>query len=229
MRYFWMLILLLSISACAPNYYAPPPEVPESIAVIYTPAIGWIRNNLHACAATHPKIALTLEERPLTSLDVEAAEVILKLGPAPEQIARHATLLGWEQIMIISDPNIPSGQLELPDLRLLFASMEPEYQLWSYPSDSELSNIFDQFVLLGKPSSPHVLIAPDPQAMLMVIRDQPNSVGYIPQTWLRENTALNTIVDSYPDEFKQPILALTNGEPFGLTRELLACIQSTLP
>jgi len=224
-------VILLLLAACGTYNYAPVPSHPEPLAIVHTPALAWMQDTLHLCASAHPKIALTVREVPVSALDLGAAHAILKLGPAPEEVLQdaHATLLGWESILIISSPEIPPGHLELPDLQILYTSLQPDYQAWSYPEGSEMSLIFNENILDGKTASPHLLIAPDPGAMLESVTMQPNTVGFIPQSWLDGDETINIIREGYPEGFRQPILALTNGEPSGLTVDFLKCLEELLP
>jgi hypothetical protein len=227
MRNLYILSILFLLAACAPFDYSPAPNPPQPFTIIHTPALAWMQDTLHLCATANPKIALRVEELPVSALEIGAADAILKLGTNPEELINnaHATLLGWEYITIISSPDISPSQLELPDLKILYSTVEPTYQAWIYPQGSELSTIFRQQILADEATSPHLLIAPDPQAMLEAISTQPNSVGFLPQSWLAEGVALNNIQGDY----RQPILALTKSEPVGLTVEFLKCLEELLP
>ncbi len=223
------LLILLLVSACGSYDYAPPPPTPEHLSIIHTPALGWMRELLHQCTVDHPEVALTVEERPATALELGAAEAVLKLGPPPEGLEGQVTLLGWEQIVIISDPNIAPSQLELPDLQQVYTSLAPAYQAWSYPENDELRVIFDEVVLTGKEISPHTKIAPNPRAMLASVEGDSNAVGYIPQSWLaEENIQLIPIIKETGAALRQPILAITMGQPEGVTRTFLACLTDAI-
>ncbi|MBL7163338.1 MAG: hypothetical protein ISS57_12085 [Anaerolineales bacterium] len=227
-RHFALLVLLL-VSACGTFDYAPLSPTPEHISVIHTPAIGWIKDTLHQCAVDHPEIALTVEEWPAAALDPGAADVIIKLGTPPEDFASDATLLGWEQIVIIAHPNIPASQLELPDLQNIYTSLDPVYQAWTYPETSPLRSTFDEVVLNGTAPSPHTKIAPSPIAMLESMQTDSSAVGYIPQSWIAEgDIQVIPMNDEIKSALRQPIIALTNDEPDGVARELLACLTNLI-
>jgi len=218
-------LLFFLISACGSFDYSPPPQTPEHMSVIHTPALGWMEGNLHQCAVEHPEIALTIREQPFAELDSLAADVILKLGTPPEDVVSYATLLGWEQIVIVANPNIPVSQLELPDLRIIYSSLEPSYQPWSYPERDELRVIFDEVMLDNKDISPHTRIAPSPRAMLNIILGNSEAVGYIPISWLdEEEIKIVPVSDDAASALRQPILALTYDEPEGALRTYLACL-----
>ena len=229
MRRCFTLLALLLVSACGTFDYAPLPPTPEHISVIHTPAIGWIGNTLHQCAVDHPGIALTIDEWPDAALDLEAADVIIMLGTPTEDFESDATLLGWEQIAIIANPNIPASQLELPDLQNIYISLNPAYQAWTYPKANPLRSTFDEVVLNSTAPSPHVKIAPNPRAMLESIQTDSSAVGYIPQSWIAEGDILVIPTnDEIESALRQPIIALTDGVPAGVTRELLACLTNLI-
>lgn len=231
MRKILLWILLLPLAGCLPFDYAPPPPTPEHVSVAYTPALSGIINTIHACALSNPKIAITTQVLPLNALEIGVADVILKLGPAPEGQfeAAYVTLLGQEQIVAIASPNIAPGQIEIPDVKILYTSLVPEYQVWQYPEGSELREIFDMHVLSGDNTTPQALMAPDPEAMLTSVSRHPNSVGYIPTSMLPAETTLSVSDAGAPQGFVQPVLGYTSSEPGGLLREFLHCLSETLP
>jgi len=188
-----------------------------------------MRETLHQCALDHPEIALTVDEWPSTALDVGAAEATLWLGSPPEGYSGSATLLGWEQIVIIANPDIPLTEIELADIRQIYTSIEPQYQAWSFPENSELRVVFDEVVLENNQISPHTKIAPNPGKLLEAIDGGSQGLGYITQSWLpAENVQIVPINAETASALRQPILALTTGEPQGGTRNLLACLTTKL-
>ena len=179
MRKLLPLLFFILITACSAYDYSPPPATPEHTRVIHTPALGWMRETLHQCALDHPEIALTVDEWPSTALDVGAAEATLWLGSPPEGYSGSATLLGWEQIVIIANPDIPLTEIELADIRQIYTSIEPQYQAWSFPENSELRVVFDEVVLENNQISPHTKIAPNPGKLLEAIDGGSQGLGYI--------------------------------------------------
>ncbi len=230
MRKYYLPLIMGLLASCRPIEKVPPPPTPEHITVVYTPALGWMAENMHQCALDHPEIALTVEERPSSAFDVGAAEATLVLGAPPEGFTGSPTLLGWEQIVVISDPNIAVTQLEVLDLIKIYTSLEPAYQVWSYPENSELREIFDEILLDYREVSPHTMIAPHPGALLESIEEESQWVGYLPQSWLSgENIQLVPLDDEITTALRQPVLALTLDEPQGVTRIFLKCLTDRMP
>ena len=160
MRNILSILVLFCTGACTPFAYSSPPPTPEHLSVVYTPALGWIEENLNQCSLDHPEIVLTTEVRPASSIEGGASTVTLTLGTIPEGFSGTATQLGWEQVVVIANTEIPTSQLELPDLQNLYTSLEPQFQAWTYPKDSELRLVFDEKILNNSKHSPDLIVAP---------------------------------------------------------------------
>ncbi len=225
MRKFIILGILLLLSACTSFEYAPPPPTPQRLHVIYSPALAWMQESLHQCAVDTPGLALTVEVRAASMLHPEAGALTLRLGSAPDDEQHQTYLLGYEELVVFAHPDIPPSQLEAIDVAITFRSLEPAYQAWTYPPGDEIRAAFDAFLLAESGPSPHVKIAPNPNAMLDVVTNQTNSIGYATQHWARSD------VQSIPlgSESRLPILALTVDEPQGLMRSFIVCLQASLP
>ncbi len=229
MRKLFLPLIMGLLASCRPIEKLPPPPTPEHILVVYTPALGWMAENMHQCALDQPEVALTIEERPSSAFVVGAAEATLVLGAPPEGFTGTPTMLGWEQIVVISDPNIAVTQLEVLDLIQIYTSLEPAYQAWSYPENSELREIFDESLLDNREVSPHTQIAPHPGALLESFEGEIQGVGYVPQSWLSsENIQLVPLDDESTAALQQPVLALTLDEPQGVMRIFLRCLTDRM-
>jgi|APSaa5957512622_1039677.scaffolds.fasta_scaffold62013_1 hypothetical protein len=224
-----VMIFISSLTACSGIDYSEPPAEPRTLSVSYTPALGWIAEDLNLCALDNPEIALIVTEAPASGLDFGAAEVYLRLGTAPEETPHIATLLGYESIVVIAHPDVPPSHLEIIDVQIHYTHLNAEYQTWAYPPGDEMRATFDTVVLKGAKPSPHTKIAPHPEAMLEAIATTPGSVGYSSEHWLRSEVQSADPGLDYAQALRQPILALTATEPQGATRQLLACLQNALP
>lgn len=228
-RVAFVIILVSSLSACSGMEYAEPPAAPHALSVSYTPALGWIAEDLNHCAMEIPEIALIVTEAPASGLDFGAAEVYLRLGAAPEAPPYTATLLGYESIVVIAHPDVSPSYLEIIDVNIHYTHLDAEYITWMYPLGDEMRAIFDAVVLQGAEPSPHTQMAPNPAAMLEAIAATPGSVGYISEHWLQPGVQSADPGPNYADALRVPILALTAADPQGATRQFLACLQNTLP
>jgi hypothetical protein len=218
------LVSILFLAACTSFDYTTPPPTPQTIAVTYSPYLSWMVESLHTCSNNIQQIALVIEES-ASHAEPEAGEVILWLGTPPQGYSAFASQLGWEELTIITHPNNESTQLDVSSIVKSYTSLEPPYQAWTYPQSSQPRQVFDAIMLENKVTSPHVLLAPDPEAMLQAISGDPNAIGYLPHHWLDERVTPIPL----ETDLQQPILALTQEESQGLTRQLLACLQNVLP
>jgi hypothetical protein len=80
------------------------------------------------------------------------------------------------------------------------------------------------------------MLAPDPEAMLEAISSDANAIGYVPNLLLSTSDpslaakVKKLQVDtSLREKVNQPVIAVTQGEPEGLIRELLVCVQGVIP
>jgi hypothetical protein len=92
-------------------------------------------------------------------------------------------------------------------------------QVWVYASAEDVQGVFDQFVMEGRSVVPSANVAVSPQQMSDTLINQPNTVGILPRHWKvgdsREVFSVATV----------PVLALTNNEPQGVVKGLIACLQ----
>ncbi len=229
MRKFLLVFLLAFTAACTPFAYSVPPPEPEHLSVAYTPALSWMEDNLNRCAQDQPEISLTVEVRPTASIEVGAVDVTLTLDTLPEGFSGTAAQLGWEQVVVIANAEIPATQLELPDLQNLYTSLAPVYQPWSYPENSELHTLFAEVILKEIEQSPHTKIAPNSEAMLAAVNNGPLAVGFIPITALgAENIQIIPMPEEIAAKLFLPVLALTPEESQGNARIFLSCLTDSL-
>ena len=229
MRNLILLTTLAFTTACTPFAYSASPPTPQHLSVVYTPALSWMELNLNRCAQDQPEISITVEVRPVTSIEVGAADVTLVFGALPEGIRANVVQLGWEQVTVIANAEIPATQLELPDLQKLYTSLAPVYQPWTYPDNSELHAIFAELILKGIEPSPHTKIAPNPETMQAAINEASSAVGFIPISSVSaENIQIIPLPEEISAQMLMPILALSTAEPKGNVLILLGCLTDSL-
>ena len=216
---------LLLVTACKPIAAAAPLPTPQLITVAITPTLRPWHVLLHKCATANPEIALILDERPETSLELGAADVTLRLGASPEGTPGSAALLGWEDILIIAHPDTEFDNVDIAKLHEMYTASPPLYQIWTYSKGSELRPIFDTAVLGNADTSPYAFLAPDPAAMLDAVTNDKHAIGYLPKSWLNDAVRTVNVDADLQNAFRQPILALTDTEPEGVMRAFLVCVQ----
>lgn len=199
---------LLLISSCST---ATPPVTPEVVPVYSTAAAEPWLSSLYTCAE-----GTTVLER---VDDPAAAQIALRVGE-PSVLPSFAYQIDTEEILIVTHRQSPVQNLNLEGVRALFSgSGDPSMQVWVYASDADVQNVFDQVVMEGRVVSSSARIAANPQQMSDTLVNEANTVGILPRHWKagdsREVFSAGTV----------PVLALTNTEPQGVVKELVACLQ----
>jgi DNA-binding transcriptional LysR family regulator len=229
MRKILLLAALLLLAGCSQFQYAPPPPTPQAITAIISPSLAWLRDHLNQCASEIPELALFVDLRTRLTPNVQAGEVLFWLGPPPEGFQGAATRLGDEQIVVIASTDIPASQLDLASIQDSYTSLEPPYYAWTYPAGNALRQSFEATVLNGASTTPHVLLAPDPAALLEAVKGENATIGYISRSWLSGEVQTVPLPEAQQEALLQPVLGLTMEQPEGLARELLFCLGNSFP
>jgi hypothetical protein len=234
-----ILVFLVSLGlvACSSVPVSSPPATPQAVTFVLTPALRPLTSTLHDCVAAQPGISLYLEERSVFSLNSAGEEIYLRLGYLPE--AGYAVQLGWEQLAVIVNTANPVSSLSTDELHGLFGGQLERWevlggeggavQVWVYAAGEDIRQTFDAVVLGDNPVATYAMLAPDPQAMLEAVSDNPSAIGYLPESWLVANPLFTQVQVVQLDpaierSLRQPVLALASTQPSESTRSLLSCL-----
>ena len=203
-----VLICLLLVSSCSTSM---PLATPEVVTVYSTAAAEPWLSPLYECAGT-----LSVLNR---VDDPAAAQIILRVGEPPV-LSSFAYQIDSEEVLVVTHRQSPVQNLNLEETRALFSGLgDPSMQLWVYASDTDVQQAFDQLVMEGRIVSPSARVAVHPQQMSDTLVNEVNTVGILPRHWKagdsREVFSAGTV----------PVLALTNTEPQGPVKDLIACLQ----
>jgi hypothetical protein len=209
--YLWNLLVttvLLFVSSCSPP---PVPATPQVVSVYSTFAAEPWLPQVYDCAGTSPIISRVAESA--------SADIVLRVGE-PKTLASYAYQIDSEDILIVTQRQSPVQNLTLDEARNLFAGQgEPSVQVLVYASGEDAQDVFDEFVMGGSSITSSAGVAATPQQMSDILVNESNTVGILPRRWkagdVREVFKVATV----------PVLALTNSEPQGLIKELIACLQ----
>jgi hypothetical protein len=209
-----ILIFLLSsflLVSCSTG--TPPSPTPQIASVYSSFAAGPWLSELYNCAAGQSNVFLSRVDDP------NSADIALRVGE-PEFLSSFAYQIDTEEILIVTQRQSPVQNLTLDDARALFMGLgDPSVQLWVYASGEDVQQVFDQLVMEGRSVAPSANVAVSPQQMSDTLVNQPNAVGILPRHWKagdsREVFSVATV----------PVLALTNSEPQGVVKDLIACLQ----
>ena len=202
------LFFLFALSACTP---APSSATPEVVSVYSTSAAQPWLTELHGCAGTGSVISRVD--------DPSAARIVLRVGE-PETLTSPAFQIDTENILVVTQRQSPVQNLTVEEARALFAGQEnPAVQVWVYASGEDIQEVFDRLVMQGQAVSSAARLAVDPQHMSDTLVNEPNTVGILPRHWkagdAREVLSVGTV----------PVLAITQSEPQGVIKDLIACLQ----
>ena len=240
-----LLSLIFLLSACGAPPVSTPGPTAQAIGVTYPPALQPWADKLSGCAADNPRVALYFNPSNTPDASILANDIVLELGqPAANEAVGHLSQVGSEQIVVIVNKANPLEQLSNDEVGLIYAGQLSTWtdgsgqpiQVWVLPEGDPVRRIFDQAILHTQPLTSQAILAPDPTAMLEAVSKNPNSIGYLPASFLNTSGSVNPgdvhfveLEQSTETALNQPVVALTQGEPVGLLRNLLVCLQAETP
>ncbi len=240
-----LLSLIFLLSACGTPQVSTPAPTAQAIGVTYPPALQPWADKLSGCAIGNPRVALFFNPSNSPGASILANDIVLELGqPAANEAGRYLSQVGSEQIVVIVNKANPLEQLSNDEAGLIFAGQQSTWsdgsgqpiQLWALPDGDPARRVFDQTILPTQPLTTQAMLAPDPTAMLQAISQNPNSIGYLPASFLNATGSVNPsdvhivqLEQSAETALHQPVVAITQGEPVGLLRSLLVCLQADTP
>jgi hypothetical protein len=237
--------LILLLAACGAPQVSILAPTPQAIYLSYPPALQPWADKLAGCASNNPLVALYINYSTTSDAGIISSDIMLELDQtAHGNGSTYLSQVGREQIDVIVNRDNPVSQLSNDELRSIFSGQKTTWndastqpiQDWVLPEGDPARVIFDQAVLQTLPLSSKAMLAPDPAAMLEAISNDVNSIGYIPASFLNSSGSVDPgevqivqLDNSMETAFDQPVVALTQGEPQGLLRSLLVCLESDTP
>ncbi len=206
-----ILIFLLSAFLLISCSTSTPLATPQVVTVYSTSAAQPWLTPLYVCAESFAVISRVD--------DSSSADIVLRLGE-PKVLTSSAYQIDSEDILIVAHRQSPVQNLTLEGARALFAGQgDPSVQVWVYALDEDVQEVFDQSVMAGRivTSSAHVAVTP--QQMSDTLVNESSAIGILPRHWKVGDTREVFMVATVP------VLAVTNSEPQGVIKELIACLQ----
>ena len=216
-------VVLSLTAACSPlaEINAFPTSIPISVSVPSEIPPSYQERLIH-CAAEQPEIAILINESP----NLKSPDLRLQLGGPADDSSGFAALLGWENIIVIANSETNIQHISMDELSKIFSAPPPDYEVWAFPEDHPIRELFDDVVLHDSELTPYAQLAPNPEAMLEMVSNHANAIGYLPGSWV---TGVIHIVELDPQSQSQlqlPVLGITNMEPEGILRSILVCMQA---
>lgn len=204
----FLILTSLLVASCA---MSTPPATPEVVTVYSTSAAEPWLAALYDCAQASP-ILSRID-------DPNSAQIVLRVGEP--KVLPFGYQIDTEELLIVTQRQSPVQNLTLEEARALFMRQgDPSIQIWVYAAGEDVQEVFDQFVMEGRSISSSAHIAVNAQQMSDTLVNESNTVGILPKHWKAgDSRSVYTIPNV-------PVLAITQNEPQGEIKRLIACLQS---
>lgn len=182
------------------------------------------QERLVQCAVEQSDVAILINE----SSDLKSPDLRLQLGEPADDSSGFAALLGWEDIIVIANSETNIKKISIDELSEIFSATQPDYEVWAFPIDSPMRELFDRVVLEESKLTPYARLAPNPGTMLEMVSGHENAIGYLGASWGTENITIVELDPLTQSQLQLPVLGITNIKPEGVLRSILVCIQAEM-
>ena len=223
------------LAGCSAPPTAPIPASPMPLRVSYSPYLAGIQETLHTCAIEFPQLAIFFEQKPAAQQDFENADLVVWWGEKPERID-YAYPLKEDELVVIVNPENPKQTLSSSELVSLFSgrienwseigTLDQQVEVWIFPEGNIMSETFQAGILADQRITRLAALAPSSAAMLESIAGDPGAIGILPRSWLSPEVKEIEVDPELQASVRKPLLALSQSEPQGAVKELIACLQS---
>jgi hypothetical protein len=235
------LLAVLLLAACQPVPVSTPIPTPVVWEIQYTSALSWLGPVFSDCISEQPHASIIVFETPPQALDPTEVDFAFRWG-SPLEVQGYAAVIGWDDLAVIVHPSSPVETIPHANVIDIYAGTirlwsqvssanttdVGRIRLWGYPAGNDVMDVFDAFTGGPIQGDAIVYLAPDPQAMIEAIAEDPSAIGFIPHRWLDSRVRAVSISDLDGEILRQPILALSAAEPQGDRRAWLLCVQEQL-
>jgi hypothetical protein len=216
------MLALSQIAACSPlvERNALPSSIPVSVSI---PAEihPQYQERLIDCAAKQPEVALLINE----DSNHQSPDLRFQLGESEDDFSGFAALLGWENIVVIANSQTNIDKISPADLAEFFTETPTRYEVWAFPRNHSIRELFDRVILKGSELTPYAQLVPNPDAMLEKISSEENAMGYLPDSWVTGNVTIVELDRQFQSSLRLPVLGITDLEPEGVVHSILVCLQ----
>ena len=238
---FRVLILSLVaslITGCAIQLPGDPAPTPMAVRVEITSSLEWLRPGMAACAQQTPGLTLSVQSMVVADQSLEDSDVLLRWSSlAPAEAASFE--IGKDSLAVIVNPENPVDTLDAAQLKNFYVGQAIIWtdaegaslgavQTWVYPAGDDTQSLLTATLLEDSPITTTARIAPNPAAMLEAVAADPLAIGFVPARWLDSTVRQTTMTGIASDQWTLPILAVTQSEPGGTTRDWLLCVQDQI-
>lgn len=228
------LLLLLAGCQSAPTPAAVQPTA-QLIRLDVTLATAWILPAVDTCARETGGAPLTVRLTATRAIDSAEADMLILSG-APRLDQGSPFEIGQIDAAVIVHPDNPLEELSAQALAEIFngelrqwSEVDPalpgeDIQVWLPPPADEIREALVETLLDGDQPSRFASLAPDPAAMRSAVAADEAAIGILPAADVDKTVRVVTS----PLEINLPLVAVTNTQPAGLTRDFLLCLQESI-
>jgi hypothetical protein len=221
-----ILILVATLLACTTIEIHPPPPPPNPLFVGITPSLFPLyQDAIVDCGNTFPDLAAIIDIAPSQAFDLNSFDVIIQLGEPSEISNRVLVQIGIEDIVMITGGNGGKTTMTVNEIKKIYTSKTPDFQIWTYPENQEIRIIFDSIILGEQTESPYGQIVPGPEQMLIEIKRNPGSLGYILHSWATDEFSTIALDPQVLDSLQQPVIAQAKKDANKEIMNFLSCLQ----
>ena len=236
----WMVCGMLT--ACGTPLLASPAPTLQAISISYPPSLQAWADKLSTCAVGNPEIGLYFSQQANPKASTNPSDIDLAIGqPTNDGSGSEPYQIGWEQMVVVVNQENPVAKLSDPLLKQIYSGQvvnwengaEQPIQVWVLPEGEPARQVFEAALSLSGNLAPEARLAPNPLVLLKEVAADKYAIGYLPQSVLTnydssDSNRVKTIQldQSLEQALRQPVIAITWGEPTGQVRSLLACLQA---
>jgi hypothetical protein len=209
-----LLVILFLLSACAGT---GGPQT--ALRIVISPAAHPVSAAVLTCAPATEDISVSIDSYYPGSFALADYDFFIRLGE-PDESGAFVAQIATEEIVAIANSGLGLGRLTRSGAADLFSGRSGTAAIWIGPESDEARQIFNAVILLGSPVSSAASLAGSPEQMLAEVAVDPDAVGILPAAWA------SGTVQTIDLGIETPVLAISATEPSGVSRDLIACLQS---
>ncbi len=237
----WLGFILI-LAACATPGALTPGPTPGTINIYYPSALQPWADKLAGCAGNALNAAVYFTQSDGLTPNLGSNDIGLAIGdPSQKTKGQYLAQIGWEQVVVVVNQSNPITQISTDQLNQIFSGQVSTWeddpagsiQVWVLPPGDPIEQLFTSALGQNRPIAANAMLAPDSASMLSAITTNKNAIGYLPQSYMSTSNAVNAgkakVVNLDPvleNKLRQPVIAVTQHEPSGYSRELLVCLQA---
>lgn len=237
----WFFVAIF-LAGCGSSVVSATPEpAPEIREIGLSPSMQVFAPVFFNCALEQPGFQIITQEMGSDGEQHFAGDFLIHWGNVDE-VSGYAGVIGEDYWIMVVHPNNPVESLTSQQVIEIYAGsiqtwsevvpgslgFDGEVQKWAYPSESDIENVFEEFLQIQTLKSQNIALAPNPAAMIQVISGNPVAIGFIPASWKTDSVKEVSIEDVSYASRQVPLVVLSSTEPTGKELKWLLCVQDAI-